>query len=144
MKCSATRILSLVLALFVILTCSITAYAEDEEQGTHRASAYIGNVYAYTFIDNGMVRVHYSITGTGPMDSIGATAIMVFKSNYGCVACLDSSNTTGLMGSNTFYYSNTISCCSAQSGERYYAIVLYKAEDSTGYDTTSYTTYPVP
>ena len=78
------------------------------------------------------------------MDSLGATDIFVYDSHNYCVAWINSSNATGLMGYNDFYYSNTINCCSAASGERYYAIVGYKAEDSTGYDTTSYLTNYAP
>ncbi len=140
MKSTTKRLFSLVLTFIVIFSFSIPAFAESDDDANIRASDYITSVYAHTSISNGMVYVNYSITGTGTMNSIGATAIMVFKSNNVGVTYLDSSNTSGLMGSNTFYYSNTISCCSAQSGEHYYAIVLYRAEDSTGYDTTSYTT----
>ncbi len=140
MRRIAKRILALVLVFVAVLSASIPAFAAYEEDENQRASDYINSVYAYTYVSMGSVYVYYSITGTSTMDSLGATDIMVFNSHNSCVALLDSSNTTGLMGSNNVVFSNTINCCSYQSGEHYYAIVGYKAEKNGGYDTTSYMT----
>ena len=90
------------------------------------------------------MNVYFAITGTGTMDSLGATEIFIFNSHNSCVAILDDTNTTGLMGYNQGYYSNTISWPYAVSGEHYRAIVGYKAEKDGGYDTTSYQTNWAP
>ena len=140
MKKTIKRFLALVLALAAVLSFSIPAFAEYDEDANQRSSDYITSVYARIYVNMGSVCVYYDITGTSTMDSLGATGIMVFNSHNSCVALLDSSNTTGLMGSNSVVYSNTINCCSYQSGEHYYAIVGYKAEKNGGYDTTSYMT----
>ena len=140
MKYTIRRLVSLMLALIAVLSFSIPVFAEYDEEESQRASNYITSYYAYTSVSNGTVNVYFSITGTRPMDSIGATEIYVFNSHHSCVSYRHEGNTTGLMGSNTIYYSNTISCCSAESEESYFAIVYFKAEDSTGYDTASYCT----
>ena len=144
MKRTAKQFLALVLVFVAVLSFSIPALANSEEQEPQRASAYITSVYAHTSINNGTVKVYFAITGTNTMDSLGATDILVLDSHNHCVAMLDSTNTSGLMGYNQGYYSNTISCLSAVSGERYYAIVAYKAEKDGGYDTTAYQTNWAP
>ena len=140
MRNNVKRFFALVLVFVAVLSFSIPVFAEFDEEEPMRASDYIRSVYAYTSVSNGSVNVYFSITGTGTMDSIGATEIAVYNSHNYCVAYHNYSSTPGMMGSNTFYYSNTINCCSADSNESYYALVFFRAEDSTGYDTTSYCT----
>ncbi len=140
MKKTIKRSLAFLFVVVAILSVSAPAFATDAENEPQRASAYINAVYAYTTINNGYVKVYFAITGTGPMDSLGATEIFIYDHDNDCVACLDSSNTSDLMGYNRGYYSNTVTGLSAVSGEHYYAIVGFKAENSTGYDTTSYAT----
>ena len=144
MKITAKRFLSLFLVIVAVLSFSIPAFANSENQEPQRASDYISYVYAHTSVSNGTVQVYFAIMGTGTMDSLGATDILVLDSHNHCVAMLDSTNTSGLMGYSQGYYSNTISCLSAVSGERYYAIVAYKAEKDGGYDTTAYQTNWAP
>ena len=144
MKHYRNRILALALTMLLLFAISIPSMAAFDEKEPTRASAYITSCYARTQIVGGVVQVYYRITGTGTMTSIGATDVMVFDSHDDCVAFLDSSNTTGLMGSNTIFYQNTVDCLTAVAGERYYAIVGYKAENAYGYDTTSYMTPLVP
>ena len=144
MKRNTKRYFALVLAVVLMLAVSAPAFAEYDEKEPRRASAYINAVYAYTTVSGGSVNVYFAITATGPMSSLGDTDIFIMDSSDYCVAILDSSNTSGLMGYNQGYYSNTISWPHAVSGERYYAIVGYKASNSTGYDTTAYTTNWAP
>ena len=144
MKCNTKRYYVLVLAVILMLTVSAPAFATSDEKEPHRASDYISYVYAHTSVSGGSVNVYFAIMGTGTMSSLGATDIFIFDSHGSSVATLNSSNTSGLMGYNQGYYSNTISWPHAVSGERYYAIVGYKASDSTGYDTTAYTTNWAP
>ncbi len=144
MKKTSKRFLSLILVLVAVLATVLPAYAVSDEEEQQRASAYISAVYAYTTVSNGSVNVYFAITGTGTMDSLGATDIYIFNSHNYCVAILDDTNTTGLMGYNQGYYSNTISWPYAVSGERYRAIVAYKAEKDGGYDTTGYETNWAP
>jgi hypothetical protein len=140
MKNTAKRFLALVLVFVAVLSFSIPAFADYDEDENRRASDYINCVSADIYVSMGSVYVYYSITGTSTMDSIGATDILVYNSHNSCVACLVSNTTPGLMGSNTAFFYNTINCCNYQSGEHYYAIVGYKAEKNGGYDTTSYMT----
>lgn len=144
MKLGKNRIIAFILVMLLIMSVSAPAMAAFDEKEPSRASAYISSCYARTQIVDGVVQVYFRITGTGTMTSIGATDILVYDSDDDCVAYLDSSNTSGLMGSNTIFYQNTIDCLTAVAGERYYAIVGYKAENAYGYDTTSYMTPLVP
>ncbi len=144
MKHYKSRILALALAMLLLFSISAPAMAASDGRNSDRASAYISSYYARTQIVDGVVQVYFRITGTGTMTSIGATGIMVFDSDDDCVALIESDDTPGMMGSNTIFYQNTIDCLAAVAGERYYAIVGYKAENAYGYDTTSYMTPLVP
>ena len=139
MKEAARRFLALTLVFVVVLSFALPTFASDADE-QQRASDYISYVYAYTSINNGYVKVYFAITGTGTMTSLGATEIFIYDSDDDLVAMLDSSNTSGLMGYNRGYYSNTVTGLSAVSGEHYYAIVGFKAANSSGYDTTAYAT----
>ncbi len=140
MKEAVRRFLALTLVFVVVLSFVLPTFAFSDVDEQQRASNYISYVYAHTSINNGYVKVYFAITGTGTMDSLGATAILIYDSDDDCVACLDSSNTSGLMGYNRGYYSNTVTGPIAVSGEHYYAIVGFKAANSSGYDTTAYAT----
>ena len=144
MKKTSKRFLALILVLVTVLATVVPTFAVSDAEEQQRASAYINAVYAHTSVSNGSVNVYFAITGTGTMDSLGATDILIFNSHNSCVAMLNDTNTTGLMGYNQGYYSNTISWPYAASGEHYRAIVAYKAEKDGGYDTTGYETNWAP
>ena len=144
MNRNSKRFLALILVLVAVFATAVPAFATSDADEPQRASDYISYVYAHTSVSGGSVNVYFAIMGTGPMDSLGATDIMIFNSHNSCVAILDDTNTTGLMGYNQGYYSNTISWPYAVSGERYRAIVGYKSEKDGGYDTTSYQTNWAP
>ena len=135
------RCISLFLAILLVLAAAIPAMATNSERDEqNRASDYIYSCYAQVTRIGNSVDVYFTITGTGLMTSIGATDIAIFNNHGSVVAWLDSSNTTGLMGYNRYFYSNTITWNGAVSGDQYYAIVFFSSGNSNGYDTTSYTT----
>ncbi len=141
MKTISKRYISLLFVLLLVFAFTIPAIATNEDNAEPpRASAYISSCYADVTRIGNSVDVYFTITGTGLMTSIGATSISIYNNHGNCVAYLTPSNTTGLMGSNRISYSNTITWNGAVTGDQYYAIVGFKAEDSNGYDTTSYTT----
>lgn len=140
MKHNYKRILSLLLAILLVATLALPAMAIYEDEVPNRSSAYIGSYYADITKVGNRLDVYYNITGTGTMTDIGATDIIICNQSGYPVAILDSGNTTGLMGHNVPFYSNTVSWFGASSGTDYYAIVGFKCADSTGYDTTCYTT----
>ncbi len=144
MKRTTKCFFALILVFVAVLAVSVQAFAAPDEKDPQRASDYISYVYAHTSVSGGSVNVYFAIMGTGTMDSLGATDIYIFNSNNPCVAILDATNTSGLMGYNQGYYSNTISWPYAVSGERYNAIVGFKAEKDGGYDTTGYMTNWAP
>lgn len=140
MKRTTKCFFALILVFVAVLAVSVQAFAAPDEKDPQRASDYISYVYAHTSVSGGSVNVYFAIMGTGTMTSLGATDILIYDSDNDLVAMLDSSNTNGLMGYNRGYYSNTVTGLSAVSGEHYYAIVGFKAANSSGYDTTAYMT----
>lgn len=131
----------LAMALVLVALCSIISpalAAAPPELASPDASYYISNVYAEATGTNGTVYVYFSIMATGKMSSLGATSIILYNSG-GQVASKYYLTTTGMMGSNQTFYSNTIPFYGLSSGS-YFAEVYFKASNSSGYDTTSYTT----
>lgn len=133
------RIISMFLIVAAMLSVmSPVLAATPPEPDAPDASYYIDNVYAEATGTHGTVNVYFSITGMGKMSSLGATSITLYNSS-GYVASKHYTSTSGMMGYNRTFYSNTITFSGLSSGQ-YYAYVTFKASNSSGYDTTSYTT----
>ena len=131
----------LIIVLSFICSLSIPAFATNSESNSvARSSEYINSVWASASGGIGSVTVEFSITATGKMSSLGATIIEIKDSTGTTVRTFKSSSTGGLMGSDQTYYYNSKTWYGATSGCKYYAIVYFKASNSSGYDMTMYTT----
>lgn len=108
-----------------------------------RSSSYIesSSGYAYKSGTNEF-NVNFSITGTGVMTSIGATKIEIKTSNGLLIKTFYSNVESNMMGSNKVYHSVTVTYRGV-TGKSYYAVIYFKAANSSGYDTTTYTTNTV-
>lgn len=91
---------------------------------------------------NGQLTLSYNIVGTGTMDTIGVSKIVVYKADgtkyrtiYGTVA-------NGLLEQNTFsalgVYHFTVA-----TGYSYYCVVTFYSSKNGGYDTRTVTTRTV-
>lgn len=132
-----TRIAALVLALAMVL--SVGVFASQQE------SKYISATWAIaTAVGNGKIDIDFSIDGTGTMNSIGATTIQVYKGDgtpvktfsYTDDGCED------MMATKTYTHSSYVTF-QGTPGINYYAVVTMYAGNSTGHDTSSYTTRTV-
>jgi hypothetical protein len=140
-KTRKNRIIAMILAIMIAFTLSLPAMAaEDDSEEPSRASDYISCVYAQVDRSGNSIDVFFDIVATGYMTNLGAMGIAIYNNHGNCVAYLTPSNTSGLMVQNRAIYSNTITWNGAVTGDRYYAIVAFKAENSNGSDFTSYTT----
>ena len=134
------KISRMIAILLVLVLCvSTTALAEDinyiEKSTLARASSYIDSSTATITSSKGTITVRFSIIGTAKMTSLGATKIEI-KSSSGTTL---KTYTTGLMGSDVSYHSGSITYAGV-SGVSYYAVVYFKAANSSGSDTTTKTT----
>lgn len=134
MKKNTFRTICTVLTLAICLSSLITAEA--------RASLYIDSRYASTTsIGSGKITVHYDITATGRMTTIGATKIEI-KNSSGTTIKTYKNTDAGyayLMDSNRTFYSGSVTYQGIR-GNAYYAVVWFKAGNSSGSDTATYTT----
>lgn len=135
MKKSFFKTTSLVLIFALCMSVmTFSAYA--------RSSNYIYSRYAdATSIGNGKITINFDITATGRMTTIGATKIEI-KSSSGSTLKTYKCTDTGyeyMMGSNRTVYSSSVTY-QAISGNSYYAVVYFKAGNSSGSDTATYTT----
>lgn len=135
MKKNITRTISLMLMLTLCVSTMIIPAAA-------RSSLYIDSRYASaTSIGGGKITVAFDITATAKMTTIGATKIEV-KNSSGKTLRTYNSTDTGyeyMMGSNRIVHSNSVTY-QGVSGNSYYAVVYFKAGNSSGSDTATYTT----
>ena len=140
------QVTALILALMTVFSIpAAAATASVPSPAQPQSDAYIAAYYAsMESYSRGTVTVSYSTTGTSPMDSIGATSIVVYKWNSTQpVASLSSSYTTSMLGHYRTAYGNSYTF-TVTPGEEYYAYVYcYAAKDggsSTRASRTGYAT----
>lgn len=135
------RVFTILLVAVIMCSMAVPAMATDHDDSiSPQASAYIENVWASASRSGSSITVSFSITATGKMSSLGATTVSIRDSSGTLVKTFSHTTTSSMMGSNRTYYSSSVKYTGASASTKYYAIVYYKASDSNGYDTTSYTT----
>lgn len=133
------RICAFVLIMMMLLSISATAAYDPPDSPD--ASYYIAGYSASVSNGgNGKIKVTFSITGTGIMTDLGASAISIYKSNgtYVTTIYYFSSGRSGMMGSNKMYHSDTESIYVGAGS--YYAVVTFYAGNSSGSDARNYQT----
>lgn len=133
MKKIAAIVLACVLFLQVF---SISAFAATESNAyISRYSAYISNP------SNGVVRVDFSVTGTGYMSVIGASYIDLYENGslIKTFSMYNSLYAPSMVTNNTFVFSSYVTY-SANPGSSYYAVVTLYASNSSGSGTENCTT----
>ena len=129
----------LVLSMLCAIPAPVAAFDSTVDTIAPRASYYIAATYASISENNGTVTVSFDITATGKMTSVGATMIRIKDSSGATVKTFYSSSTSGMMGYNLISYASSVTY-NGTAGAKYYAVVSFKAENSSGSDTTSYVT----
>lgn len=140
MKTKIMRIVAFLLTFSVILSASVMVSASNSDKTVlPLASSYIASVGASISGSDGTITVSFDIFGTGKMSSIGATKVQIKNSNGTTVKTFYSSSTADMIGYNRISYASSVSY-PGTVGQKYYAVVYFKAANSSGSDTTSYTT----
>lgn len=135
MKQHSLRTLAILLVLALCIS-PLTIFAEA------RASDYINSRYASTSKDStGKVTVYFDITATGRMTEIGATKVEIKNTHNTTVKTFNYTDKGNehMMGSNRTFYASSVTY-QGLSGSAYYAVVYFKAGNSSGSDTRTYTT----
>jgi hypothetical protein len=138
MKKNLIRLASL--GLFLVLFFSMMASPAEA-----RASDYISRCSAsVTAAGSGKIKVTFTVNGTGIMTSIGATKVEIKNSAGTTIQTYNYTNSgySSMMGSNRSTYTSSVTY-SGVFGATYYAIVYFKAANSSGSDTDTVTTYLV-
>lgn len=140
MKTTLRRLsaLFLVFSIFCAVSAPVVAAASDD-MVSPRASYYISSTFASISNNNGSVKVSFDIVATRKMTSLGATMVRIKDSSGATVKTFYSSSTSGMMGYNCTIYNSSVTY-NGSANTQYYAVVSFKAEDSTGSDTDSYVT----
>jgi hypothetical protein len=141
MKNKFFRLVVMTLVLAMLLPMVLPVSAADSDIGISPASSsYISAVWASATGSNGKITVEFDITGTSRMTSLGATKVQIKDSSGTTVKTFYSSTTSGMIGYNKSYYYSTVTYNGATSGKKYYAVVSFKAANSSGSDTDTYVT----
>ena len=114
MQQKKTTIAVRLIALLLILSFSIPAYAAAPESVQPRASAYLDNYIAYVYLPGtGEVRVYFDVTGTDDMDELGALSIAIYEStdgvNWTWKDTFKHYQTPGMLSYNDDYHSGYVS-----------------------------------
>lgn len=128
------------IAILFAMMISTVAFAADA-----RASAYISSKGGgITATGNGNMRIVFSVTATGMMDELGASSIHIYNDDddledsiyYTDPGCSD------MMTTDDYSWDGEVTW-EGVSGERYYAVIMFYAKDSSGDDYRGYTTSTV-
>ena len=126
--------LFLVMVLLVLMTLPVAASA-PEDADAPLSSAYITNTSATTIGGNGTITVNFNIVAKSPMTSLGATKIEIKNSSGAVMRTFYATSSNNMLASNKAGHTGSVTYSSATSGAKYYAIVYFKAENSSGSDT---------
>ena len=136
------HVTALILVLMTVFSIPAGAAAASVSSPAQpQSDAYIAAYYAsMESYSQGKVTVSFHTTGTSPMDSIGATSIVVYKWNSTQrVASLSSSYTASMLGHYCTAYGNSYTF-TVTPGEKYYAYVYCYAAKDGGSSTRAYRT----
>ena len=136
------HVIALILVLVTVFSIPASAAAASvPSPAKPQSDAYIAGYYAtMESYSTGTVTVTFNTTGTSPMDSIGATSIVVYKWNSTQpVGSLSSSYTASMLGHYRTMYGNSYTF-TVTPGEKYYAFVYCYAAKDGGSSTRIYRT----
>jgi len=89
------------------------------------------------------ITVYFSITAKNTMIDLGAATIYIKNSSGTIVKSYTYSAYPSMMGHNQGAYSGSVTYTGCTSGHQYYAVVYFRATDSTGSETKKQTTNTV-
>ena len=135
----ATALILVLMTVFSIPAAAAAASVPSPAQP--QSDAYISSYYAaISSQSKGTVTVDFATTGTGLMDTVGATSIVVYKWNSTTpVGYLYSSSTTSMLAHNHVSHSGSYTFA-VTPGEEYYAYVYCYATKDGGSSTRAYRT----
>ena len=141
MKAMFRRIIVMMLVVSTIMCMIVPASAANSNSDVSpAASAYINGVWAEAVGSDGDVRVNFSISATGTMTSLGASKIQIKDSSDTIVKTFYASTSGGMTGYSRSSYSSHVIWYDATPGAKYYAVVYFQATNSSGGDSSTYTT----
>lgn len=138
------RIFALVIACTLMLQVTPSA----AEYVSPRSNAYITRTFAMIERgEDGFLNIFFDITGKGKMDELGATTVYLYEVDGMTERLIATFNYltpkyADMMGGNSSYHSGNLPY-NGTPGHKYYATVYFRAGNSSGSGTTSYTTSTV-
>jgi hypothetical protein len=134
-----TLALILCLSLLFVVVCMPTAFAAEE------SNKYISSYgSAITTEGNGRIKINFNTFGTGYMDDIGSTGIVLYE-NGSVVKTYSGYNplyASTMLGHNTYYFYGYV-YYDGTAGNSYYAVIVHYAGNSSGHGTEASVTSTV-
>ncbi len=113
-KNSGRKLLCVLLAICLISTMTVPAFAAGSQPSQPYSSPYLSNYSAYVYpAGNGVVQVWYHASGTEAVDCLGSMIIQLYEStdghSYSWVQNFTSSEYPSMMGYKTSFYGSHVS-----------------------------------
>ena len=131
------RFVSVILILVMGLSGIASAAYADEM--VPYSNAYIRSIGATVSKSGDTLYVTFTVKGTGPMTSIGASCVQIYTAGGTPVKTFWSSSNPSMLGSNCTVHTSSVSY-DGTDGTSYYAVVTGYASNSSGSSTETYTT----
>lgn len=137
----ARRGISVLVVLTIMISCCTFAQAADIKP---MASVQIAScsAFAYTGSQSGQIDIEFNILATGVMKTVGASKIVIYKSNGQYVTTIIGTTSNGLLRSSSSGH-NSMYTYTGTSGTYYYAEVTMYAYDGSSSGTQTITTKTV-
>ena len=128
--------------IFVCTFCCMLLLAIPTFAAEVRASDQIKQSSMGVSASQGTLEIKFSITGKGTMTKIGCESIDVYEIIGTRLSLVESltEDDSGMSGTNTFSYKNTI-YCDGTAGTEYKVVVTVFAENTAGRDSRTETFY---
>ena len=134
----ARKSIAALIALMMMISCCTFAQAADiEPMASEQILACAA--FAFTGSQSGQVDFEFNILANGPMISMGASKIMIYKANGEYVDTVYGTVSNGLLATFTAAHGG-IYTYPGESGTSYYAVVTLYAYDGQSSDSQEFRT----
>lgn len=128
-----------ILVIVFAVSIPINAFAGFAPLSNPNISATSGYIVK---TGDGKIDIHFRVTASDKMVTLGASSIALYKSNGSYVTTLYSSKFDNMLTSDAYIYSSSVPY-QGVSGQTYYAVITFYADNGSETSTATYTTASV-
>ena len=130
------KTISAIFAFILIFTFLLNTVAFAATMADPYISSMSGGIASE---GNGKIKITFSVRAKDIMSTLGATSIVIYKSDGSYVTTLYSTSYPSMLTTNARTYSSSVNY-NGVSGQNYYAIITFYASTGGGSSSPTYTT----